>query len=32
MKNNPDITLDQLMKNIDSKDILNKSKYKPSRK
>ena len=32
MRNNPDITLDQLMNNIDSKDILNKSRYKPSRK
>jgi len=32
MKNNPDVTLEQLMKNIDSQDVLNKSRYKPIRK
>ena len=32
MKNNPEIMLDQLMNNIDSKDILNKSRYKPLKK
>ena len=32
MKNNPTITLDELMNNTDSKDILNRSRYKPARK
>ncbi len=29
MKNNPDVTLNQLMNNTDSKEILNRSRYKP---
>ena len=32
MKNNPDITLDQLMNQVDAKDILNRSRYKPVKK
>lgn len=31
MKNNPDITLDYMMQNIDAQDILNKSQFKPTK-